>query len=268
MMLTKFALAFGLLVGGNALADGTVSSTSEGSPTVAASASLNPASPAWQLVMEQRYAIPYGIGFSPIYDFGARPLEVEALEAQVFVERGQFCGATIYSVDVTYSPSQTLMSRVYPDANGQIRLPNATIYKLGFVFNQTFLRGGNCLVRLSALTQPDDGDTDQPDGGFQLAGVVRYEGGFQDQLALATDGADKVKQFWVRVPEFCGQVEVLEAGTVTEGHYEAARLVDRAKQVYEVNGGAGTRLSEVRLTINGPRNASCDIPVYFQSVRQ
>ncbi len=269
MMINKFALTLGLVIAGNAMADGTVTTTAESAPTVAASASLDASAPTWQRVMEQRFSIPYGWGFSPIYDFGARPLEVDGLQAQVFVEAGQFCGASLYSVDVAYSPTQQLMTRIFPDLNGQIMLPNAVIYKIGFVFEQRFLRGGNCMLRLNALSGGGDTDNpDQPSSDFELAGVVRYEGGFQDQLALATDGADKVKQFWVRVPEFCGQVEILEAGTVTEGHYDAARLVDADKQVYEVNGGVGTRLSEVRLSINGPRNAACDIPVYLKKVIQ
>ncbi len=267
MMINKIALAFGLLVAGNALADGTVSPSAESAPTVSASVALDPAASTWQRVMEQRYSIPYGWGFSPIYDFGARPLAVDGLQAQVFTEAGQFCGASLYSVDVAYSPTQQLLTRIFPDLNGQILLPNAVIHKIGFVFEQRFLRGGNCLLRLSALSgNGDTNDPDQPSSDFELAGVVRYEGGFQDQLVLATDSADKVRQFWVRVPEFCGQVEILEAGTVSEGHYDAARLVDADKQVYEVNGGAGTRLSEIRVSINGPRNASCDIPVYLKKV--
>ncbi len=260
MLLNQCAITLALALAAPAVAD-TLSTQPDSSPTIAASAALDAGNADWQPVMENRYLVPYGYGFSPIYDFGARPLAVDALRTDIFVERGNFCGANLYSLDVTFSPEQTVLSRFYPDAQGVVSLPNAKVFKLSFVLNQPYLSGGKCIVRLSAKA---GGDTDDPTGDYTLAGVLHYDGGFQDQLALATDGSDKIVRFWARVPTFCTNVEILEAGSVTEGHYDVAHVVDAAKHIYEINGGAGTRLSAVKLTLNGPRASSCDIPVYFQ----
>lgn len=271
MMLKTFALTLGLMLAGNAFSD-TITTTTRTTSTVSVTTSLDPTFASWQTVMEQRYTIAYGYSFSPIFDFSFRPLQVRALFAQVFAERGLFCGASLYSVDVAFSPTQPVLTRIFPDINGVINVPVGAIYKLGFVFNQPNFLGGNCMVRLSAFTGGSSGGDHGGDNGdqsadFEFAGVVRYNGGFQDQLAIATDGGAMVQAFWVRVPEFCGQLDILEAGTVSEGHYDAARLVDRDRNIFEVNAGAGLRLSEIRLAINGPRTASCDIPVYFKRTR-
>ncbi len=100
--------------------------------------------------------------------------------------------------------------------------------------------------------------------GETLAGVVDYKGGFA-KLELTVALKDIVRSFRVAVPKYCKDVEILEAGTVTEGVFDEAKLVSETDHTYSVNGGAGLRVSGVRLTTNGPATSVCAIPVFLSA---
>jgi hypothetical protein len=100
------------------------------------------------------------------------------------------------------------------------------------------------------------------DGGT-LAGVIQYGGGFQDGMELKLSQPATVKYFRVDVPSFCGEVDILQAKTETEGVYDNATQVATTKNTFSVNGGAGERIGTISLTLNGPTTSSCAIPVYL-----
>lgn len=90
--------------------------------------------------------------------------------------------------------------------------------------------------------------------------TLRYEGGFVNRVHIELQAPAEVKKFKVQIPSFCGDVEILEAGTVTEGVEDLAEATD-AEGVFAVNGGDGMRIGQIFLTLNGPDAASCTIPV-------
>jgi hypothetical protein len=100
--------------------------------------------------------------------------------------------------------------------------------------------------------------------GETLAGVVEYTGGFS-KLDLAITHKDIVRSFRVAIPKFCKDVEIVQAGTVTEGVYDEAALVSAKEHTYSVNQGSGARIGGVRLALNGPSSPSCSIPVFLSS---
>lgn len=221
---------------------------------------------AWATVVDTTYLVPNGYSYSPTYTFGNQPAHVDAVRAELFVQRGDVCGAGTVSLEVMHQPNQTIGTVYYPDANGDFAMPDATIYKMVLMLYQpTYLRG-RCIVRISVLPHEGGDDGDGDGDGFVLAGVLRYNGGFQDRLTAPVAG-EKVKRFWARIPEFCSGVEILEGGVISEGHYERARLADAPKHIFEVNGGAGLRASEVTLTLNGPAGSACDIPMYVETAQ-
>lgn len=263
------AVGIGLLSTASvALADETFSPTRDEAGTVDVTPAMAEAD-TWNQLVEVVGVAPYGTSFSPVYDFGAG-VEVDALRARLFQYVGETCGASLYSVDIATDPAQRVLTRYTPDANGEIALPNTRIYKVGFVLNQTRARGGRCIIRLHGLTADGSNPTDPTDPttpDYVLAGVVSYVGGFRHQEVLSLATADKISSFMVRIPTFCSDVEVLEGGTITEGVYEAAQLVDARRLIFSVNGGAGSRVSAVALSLNGPMAARCDVPVYVKKVR-
>jgi hypothetical protein len=219
----------------------------------------------WRVVVDQAYLVPRGFSYSPLYDFGARPVAIDAVKVQLFVERGRACGAAVQAIDVAHDNTRSAMTRYTPDLNGEIVLAPGMLSKMMIHLYQPYYLTGSCIVRISVL--PADGSNPRdPSDDFQLGGAMNYQGGFRNRIELPIDSTDKIGKFWLRIPSFCAGLEVLEAGTVTEGQYEAARLVDGDAQIYEVNGGAGTRISAIQVSINGPADASCEIPVYLSAI--
>ncbi len=215
----------------------------------------------WQTFVEQTYLIGRGLSYSPIYDFGPAGTTVDALKSELFVARGDICSAAIYSVDIATAPAQTLATRYFPNRDGVVELPNVTVYKAVIIVQQASAYTSRCILRLSGQLH---GGTDDPiPGDFAMLGALNYQGGLAQQDIHV--GGAKVKQFWVRLPQFCAGLEVLEAGTITEGQYDKARLVDAAKMIFEVNGGAGARVGDIRVIFNGPHDSTCDVPVYVKS---
>jgi hypothetical protein len=129
--------------------------------------------------------------------------------------------------------------------------------------------GAACAMGSSAQTtarlvigQSDPSALSRTDG--TLVGVIQYNGGFQNSLDLKLDTPVTVKYFQVAVPSFCGEVDVLQAKTETEGVYDAATLVATSQNTFSVNGGAGERIGTIELTLNGPSTSNCAIPIYAQ----
>ena len=133
-----------------------------------------------------------------------------------------------------------------------------------FDIDQPYLISQVCEFNVSGLvTSPSPGDPDNNDiwGAGVLAGGAEYNGGFAQNLEVAISAAQRVRGFRLSVPEFCRGLEILEAGTVTEGVFEPASVVDARKNIFKVANGA-VRSSLVRFTINGPFDSRCFIPLY------
>lgn len=121
-----------------------------------------------------------------------------------------------------------------------------------------------CLSLLSASVSFADVSTAAATpGDGEIIAVVNYQGGFQQNLSSPALTKSIVKFFRVDVPSFCGDVDVLSAATVSEGVLDQAKLV--GKNVFQVAGGAGLRISAVALTLNGPTSANCSIPVFSRT---
>lgn len=208
----------------------------------------------WRTVYEQRATVPYGTSYSRDVRLDlAGP--VSELKVEMLHDDG-YCDAVTAYVDVTHNAAQRSFTRYYPNAAGVFELPGDGIYLIKFYSQQNRWREGYCRRVVSVR----EGRT--PSGEFRLLGVIRYEGGFVSRANLDLAPALRVSQFHVRIPSFCAGTEILEAGTVTEGVYDIADLVDTNDTLFDVNGGAGSRIAAVQISLNGPRDTSCDIPVY------
>ena len=113
-----------------------------------------------------------------------------------------------------------------------------------------------CNFEISAVVTSNPPHTDR------FIGVLHYNGGFVERLPLDLAPVF-VRQFRVDIPSFCQGVEILEAGTRTEGVFDLASATDDLAHTYHVNGGSGARISQIAVSFNGPPNQSCDVPVYI-----
>ena len=190
------------------------------------------------------------------YPFEARQIRIHLTDAA-----GTVCGAIVDSVDVNQGSGAAAATSYGVDANGILELQGSTtVYGLRINYHQPNYSRSYCDISIES--RMSGGGT--PTSDETLAGVVQYRGGFLNQSAVEVASAPVVTSIRVAVPDFCTGVQVLEAGTVTEGQYDKAAATDSAG-VFAVNNGAGTRISGLRVTLNGPLSAQCDVPVYIRT---
>lgn len=162
------------------------------------------------------------------------------------------------------STSDGLWTRTVP--NGDVDLHTlASFDGVRFDIEQSYLLDQVCEFFLYAA---DAGSTPPPPpppgpvwGTGVLSGGAEYTGGFATGLEVNISAATRIKGFRLAIPEFCQGVEVLEAGTVTEGNFDPATLVDAEKNLYQVASGS-VRASRIVFSMNGPFDARCFVPVY------
>ncbi len=131
-----------------------------------------------------------------------------------------------------------------------------------FDIDQPYFVSQTCEFNVSgAETGPGRPDDNDIWGAGVLAGGSEYTGGFARNLEVAISAEQRIRGFRLSIPEFCKDLEILEAGTVTEGIFDPATVVDARKNIFKVAGGS-VRSSMVRFSINGPFDSRCFIPVY------
>lgn len=98
-----------------------------------------------------------------------------------------------------------------------------------------------------------------------LLTVIQYNGGFKADVTGDVASKEMIAEFRISIPAFCQGVEVLEAATFSEGVKDVATLKDSSKHIYSVRNGNAMRISKISLTLNGPANATCAIPVFLNT---
>jgi hypothetical protein len=105
---------------------------------------------------------------------------------------------------------------------------------------------------------------ESPTGGETLVGVLRYSGGFAEKLRFDLKNPQKVSYFRLQVPTFCKDVDILEAGTISEGEFVEAKATGGDQREFSVNDGAGYYASAISASLNGPESKICNIPIYVK----
>ena len=127
------------------------------------------------------------------------------------------------------------------------------------------LRSALCFAAVISFGGAAQADDLQPVPGSSesstVFGVLKYRGGFAEQLSMEFASPTMVKSFTLRIPNFCRDLEILEAGTAVDNAIDIADQVSNNRSSFVVNHGAGLRVNAVWATLNGPVGVQCDIPV-------
>lgn len=215
---------------------------------------------------------------SPGYLFQPAGLVTQRIVAQL---SGPYCRAYVAGASFMTPMQRTYAQRMIRYADGSFDVTGGIVSWISFEITQPLLtRTSVCDLHLYALL--DNTATPAPvpvtpvpnpyDPGNQdptreeLLGVINYNGGFGHDLPVVQSNRNGLDGFVVgirvAVPEFCQQTEVLGAGTVSEGKFDPATPASNIRGAFVVNGGQGLRVSEILVTVNGPFNSQCAIPVY------
>lgn len=97
-----------------------------------------------------------------------------------------------------------------------------------------------------------------------ILGVIQYRGGFSKDLPLQLAAPTALRGFKVSAPEFCHDVEILEAAAKSNLDSVAVRRSPTEENTFfiERTHDADTVVTSLLLTVNGPLTAGCDIPLF------
>jgi len=196
-----------------------------------------------------------------LYRVDGAPAQVTELK---LLQVGTYCDIAVDYVEFNVTRNGPV-SRARHISGGRYAVPNGVLNAVNVAFTQRTYSNVSCRLEIWGLTGGDTDPTDPTDpnpGDRVLLGAVRYEGGFRNDLSLPVTGQDRLSHLWLEVPAFCTGVEILGAGTVVAGIYFEADLAGSRPNVFRVDPAGSGGVTQVRLALNGPRTASCDIPVY------
>lgn len=240
------------------------------------------------------------VTMSPGYSFRPNLLVTPRVVAQL---AGPNCRAYVQSAQYTGNPRPIFAQRMNRFPDGSFEVAFGSVTWVAFEITQPFNTASSiCDLHFYALLEtgtapapvdpqpaPRPQDPNQPsqpsepsqptepqqptdpDAQEILLGAVNYSGGFGRDLPVVQSGRGPldgiVTGIRVAIPEFCKHAEVLAAGTVSEGKYDAAAPASNIPGAFIVNGGQGLRASDILVTLNGPFDAQCAVPVYVRVKR-
>ena len=153
------------------------------------------------------------------------------------------------------------------EQNGYFRHKGGTIDGVRVNFRQYQYPQMSCAMQILGVSldqpspqpPPPPPSTEEP----RYVGVISYAGGYLNRALVSFPQPINAQRFEIKVPEFCKSVEIVEAGTVpTSEHFIAARGVQtETDRIYTFD--APLALNNLVVSINGPKDLSCDIPLYI-----
>ena len=203
------------------------------------------------LIYSTRLRIPYGnsVWTEQMVPAGASPLLI------VYEQTPQCPRSPYLSVFVRLASTGQWQPTLLQ--NGLDHYSGSTIDAIEFRFQQPYYVSMTCAIKVFAATEAHPNFPQE-----SLTGAVLHPGGFVQDLELAVPPSKKVTHFRVAIPSFCPNIDVLDAAVVTEGVKEPAQLVDAKSNTFSVNDGTGSRISKILVSLNGPTDQTCHIPIY------
>lgn len=198
------------------------------------------------------HGIPYGYSISP--SLSVPNVDTSGGHLTVTME-GPFCGAFVTNVRYTSTFNQPQWQQMRRRGDGGFTYTANRLLYLQFDVTQSNYSYSQCAYRV-VLSSDDEGQGDNE----EFLGVLDYNGGFVRRAPVTFRSATLVKGFRLEIPTFCGNVDVLEGGTLSSGIFD--RAVQNRDGSFSVNRGAGLRATEIQVTLNGPTDSVCSIPVY------
>ena len=146
-----------------------------------------------------------------------------------------------------------------PEQNGYFRHKGGAIDGLRVNFRQLQYPQLVCDMQIFGVA----GDEPTPSGEEpRYVGVVTASGGYVHRKAVTWETAIPAQRFELKVPDFCSRIEIVEAGTVpSKERFVAAKSVHQGTDhLFRFN--ATMPLTNLVISLNGPKDLTCDIPVY------
>ena len=213
----------------------------------------------WEKIHSKAWKFPYGKSTSREFLF--RP--VLQTEKIAITYSGDECELIeVRYIEVAYEPEGRVY-RLYPARDNVFNLNSTTLAEIKIFNQQGKYTSLSCTESFFAYRK-DTTDPVNGDGKFTYLGSVQTPGG-DVTVELPVTTKEVIRSFWVEKPTFCDGITIEKAGTLTEGVLDEAKRVDSDRDVFEINGGSGMRISAIQLEISGPSDLQCPLAVYVKS---
>ena len=200
----------------------------------------------------------YTLRANLLYTTGLKPLSNAPQDVHSFkvYQVGSYCDIAIDAVKYTTEAAGTPKTPTV-GTNGEYVIAEGHVFALQIDFQQHSWDQATCTLGARAAEEVT------PPQQEVLLGAIDYQGGFAQHLELNIGQPVELRTFSVKIPSFCGAVDVEEAGTVSEGIFDrAAFSTTRGGQHYYAVAGGHQRTHLIQVTLNGPSNSQCNVPIY------
>lgn len=151
-----------------------------------------------------------------------------------------------------------------PFSDGFFLTQGHMLQYIDVVMTQRSSESAECQIRIFKTLPSGRGD-EQPSGTAVFAGMYDYKGGFQDAARLVLNKAYYADSIEINMPSFCQNVDLLEVGVLSANQRYPAQRVTSRGNTWKLSRSA-MAFNEVYLSLNGPLNQACQIPVYVQDL--
>lgn len=215
--------------------------------------------PAWaspnQILAQVRLRIPFG---NSTWQVPVQPARaIAGLQvATVFTP-----ACPIFYASVQVFNTSTGQWQVAPYENGIFKVNNAPISSVTVYLTQNAYQFVECDVSLQQWFGTDPKPTPSlPQGQRTYAGVIDYHGGFVRDQELAFTKPYLSQRVEAKIPAFCKGVELVDVSAPKQDQLFIAKSQVQDPGVWLFSSVFG--IDHLRVTLNGPTDASCQIPVY------
>ena len=135
--------------------------------------------------------------------------------------------------------------------NGMFQLRDVALTGVRFLFKQTAYLEVTCQLQVMGGQKPYQEN---------FAGIVHYSGGFINRQGVKLNGSFTTQTVTLKIPQYCNNLEIAEVGTMAGENFVAAGRDRSVPGKYWF--GSAVVLDSLYITLNGPLNNACDIPIY------
>jgi len=144
------------------------------------------------------------------------------------------------------------------------------IESVKILFNETRVLGATCQIQVTGMVDsgvPPTPPAEPDEASMEYVGVFGYQGGYFHRGVVTWDSPAAIEQFEIRIPSYCQGVDIVEAGALDQAQkFVSAVGINATRHLYRF--ASPQTLNQIQVSLNGPKNQACDIPVYVHKQQQ
>ena len=169
-----------------------------------------------------------------------------------------------YTDDAQWYPTSIENTTYFRHRGGNIEM-------VKILFSERRALGKTCQIQVtgivdSGIPAPAPAPNEPDSASMEYVGMLGYQGGYFHRGVVTWESPAPIDQFEVRIPAYCQGVEVVEAGALDQAQkFISAVGINSNRHLFKFQ--TPQTLNQIQISLNGPKNQACDIPVYVAKQR-